>query len=242
MGDIYFLSDAHLGLEDKQKEKIKEKQLLSFLDSLQGKAEVLYIAGDFFDFWFEYRSVVTRKNPKILGELYHLIKSGTRVVYLAGNHDFWIGSFLSEGIGIEVSQCPVVAIHQGLRVYVTHGDDLLKLGPGGKLLRNVLHSPLCIELFGLIHPDLGAIIARWASCSEGRNSKGIDIAYLERICQQAAQKKFAEGFDAVVMGHIHAPLLQSWNGRTFVILGDWIKHFTYLLLHEGEFELKRWGT
>jgi UDP-2,3-diacylglucosamine hydrolase len=242
MGDIYFLSDAHLGWGDKRKEKIKERQLLSFLENLQGKAEVLYIVGDFFDFWFEYSSVVTRRNPKILCELYQLIKSGTRVVYLAGNHDFWISSFLSEGIGIEVSQHPMVAIHQGLRIYVTHGDELLKLGPGEKLLRKVLHSPLCIELFSLIHPDLGAVIARWASRPGVRDSKRFDIGYLKRICQRAAQRKFAKGFDAVVMGHIHIPLLQSRSDQTFVILGDWIKHFTYLVLHNGEFELKRWGT
>ncbi|RKY72188.1 MAG: hypothetical protein DRQ24_05600 [Candidatus Latescibacterota bacterium] len=241
MGDIYFISDAHLGSEDNQKEKIKEKQILSFLDNLQGKAEVLYVVGDFFDFWFEYKSVVSRRNPKILCELYQLIKSGTRVVYLAGNHDFWIGSFLSEGIGIEVSQSPVIAIHHGLRIYVTHGDELLRVGPGAKLLQNVLHSPLCIGLFSLIHPDFGAIIARWASNSRFRNSRKFDIGYLERICQRAAQKKFAQGFDAVVMGHIHTPLLQTENGQTFVILGDWIEHFTYLLLHDREFELKQWG-
>lgn len=242
MKDIYFLSDAHLGWGSKQQEEIKEKQLLSFLTSIHRKAEVLYIVGDFFDFWFEYGSVVSRKHPKILCELYQLVKSGTRVVYLGGNHDFWIGSFLSEGIGVEVSHQPLVAHHQGRRIYITHGDELLKLRQRGRLLRSILHSPLCIKMFRLIHPDLGATIAHWVSNPDTRDCRGFDIDHLEQLCHRIGQQKFADGFDAVVMGHIHAPLLREYNRHSFIILGDWITHFTFTILHNGEFELKQWTT
>jgi len=238
VGDIYFISDAHLGSADRVREKIKEERLLSFIGSLQSKAEALYIVGDLFDFWFEYRSVASQKNPRVLFELYNLIKSGTKVVYLGGNHDFWLGSFLSEGVGAEISKGPIHARHHGLQIYVSHGDEFCEKDPGTRILRRILRSPVSISLFRLIHPDLGAILARLIS----RSSRGPSVlpSDLKAVCIEAAHRMFSNGFDAVVIGHIHLPFILHQGERTVIILGDWIRHFSYAVLHNGKFTLRRW--
>jgi UDP-2,3-diacylglucosamine hydrolase len=234
------LSDAHLGYDTPLVEQEKEAMLISFLRSLHGKAQSLYLVGDLFDFWFEYKSVVPRKHARTLFELYRLIVSGTKVVYLGGNHDFWLGTYLTEEVGIAVSFTPIEVHHQGLRLYIAHGDGLLSKDGGYRLLKRVLRSRICIALFRLLHPDFGAFLANLVSRSSRvyRNAPEepfcLDQGYLE-----AAQEKFNQGFDAAIFGHIHYPIHHT-TPKTLIVLGDWIQHFSYAVLEDGRFELRRW--
>jgi UDP-2,3-diacylglucosamine hydrolase len=238
---IYFLSDAHLGHGDPKTERKKEDALISFLRGLHGEAEALYLVGDLFDFWFEYRSVVPRKHARVLFEIYRLVVAGVRVVYVAGNHDFWMGPYLSEQVGVELSFTPVEARHQGVLMHIAHGDGLSSRDAGYRLLRGVLRSPVCIASFRTIHPDLGAFLAKLASRSSRWGEERAHRPFrLDQGYLSAARDKFAQGFDAVIFGHVHRPVHRT-EPKTLIVLGDWMKHFSYAVLEDGKFELRTWG-
>jgi len=255
---IYFVADAHLGFDRNEKERDKQARLIAFLRHLRGRAEKLYILGDLFDFWFEYGYVIPRVGGKVLYELYDLIRSGTEVVYIGGNHDFWIGTFLSDEIGTRTVREPMEVRHQGLRIYIAHGDGETEGEVGYKIMRRILRNPLCIRLFGLLHPDFAVRIARKVSRSSGRRTtrKFRSHSYtqetpvterpsfrrmLERY-RHAARARLEEGFDAVVFGHVHVPMYERYGDRIFLIVGDWMKHYTYAMLRDGQFELRHWNA
>jgi len=239
--NVYFFSDAHLGHDDPATERKKEAALISFLRSLHGKAEAVYIVGDLFDFWFEYRSVVPRKHARVLFELYRLVASGVKVVYIAGNHDFWMGTYLSEGVGLELSFGPLDVRHQGLLIHIAHGDGLLSQDSGYRLLKRVVRSPVTVTVFGLIHPDLGALLARFVSRSSRGSRKPYPSPFrLDQGYLNVAGQHFQQGWNAVIFGHIHHPVLLEEAG-TLIVLGDWMKHFTYAVLTDGKFKLETWA-
>ncbi len=245
IGKIYFISDAHLGYEGEEKEKLKVKLLTSFFSEVQREAETLYILGDLFDFWFEYKSVVPRGYTEVLFGIHQLILTGVRVVYIGGNHDFWVGSYLSDEIGMEVSREPLEAEYQGLRVYMAHGDGVSAGDRGYRALKRVLRNPISIKLFSLVHPDIGRKIARFASRSSRARISRVDIDYKDNLKIQkayvnVAETKFEEGFDLVIFGHIHSPFVRRSDGKTLAVLGDWIDNFSYGVLSGGEFRIRRW--
>jgi len=232
---IYFISDAHLSPRDQHR---KQEKLLSFLRHLKGKAEILYIVGDFFDFWFEYGSVVPRGRTRVIFQLYDLARSGTRIIYVPGNHDFWVGSYFSEEVGVEVqSPEPLETAHHGRRIYIDHGDGIAG-NLGYRIWKFLLLHPVCIKLFRMLHPDLGAALARLVLRIRYNRSSGPPHNYRDLFIQ-LAREKFREGFDLVVIGHFHAPVKVEMEG-TAVILGDWIRHFTYGEFRNGHFALKKW--
>ncbi len=237
--EVYFISDAHLGSRTQLGEREKEARLCAFLRALRGRARALYIVGDFFDFWFEYRSVVPRVGGKALFELYNLTSSGTRVVYLGGNHDFWLGSYLSEEVGIRIYAEPIEVEHDGLRIFLAHGDEYSG-DAKYRLLRRVLHHRFSAHLFRVLHPDLGALLARWASRASGEANPDCDLSLFRERYAKTAQKKFDEGFDAVVFGHLHSPLLRERDGKSLLVLGDWVRHFSYAMLKARRFSMLRW--
>ena len=253
---IYFVADAHLRFDRDEEERDKQAHLIAFLQHLKNRAERLYILGDLFDFWFEYKYVIPRIGIKVLYALYDLIRSGTEIVYIGGNHDFWVGPFLSDEIGVRTVHEPMEIKHQGLRLYIAHGDGETEGETGYKIMRQILRSPLCIRLFGLLHPDLAVRIARGVSRSSGRRTarklrsepQAEEIPIDERPSfrrmreryRHAAQAKFEAGFDAVVFGHVHIPIHEREGDHTFLIVGDWMNQYTYAVLRNGQFELRRW--
>ncbi|MBI4530309.1 MAG: UDP-2,3-diacylglucosamine diphosphatase, partial [Candidatus Latescibacteria bacterium] len=135
---IYFLSDSHIRGDSSPAERLKRDRLVSFLRSLPRHTELLYIVGDLFDFWFEYRSVIPRRGAQVVFELYKLVQSGVRVRYLPGNHDPWIGSFFSEDVGVEILSDPLSATHQGRHLYIDHGDLIYSPDRRYRLIRSIL--------------------------------------------------------------------------------------------------------
>jgi len=236
---IYFISDAHLGEHSDPMERIKEERLTTFFRHIGDHAACLYVVGDLFDFWFEYRQVVPSGHHRILHELTRLVHRGTRVVYLAGNHDFWLGDFFPREIGVEISRSPVTAQHQGLSLYVAHGDGLAQRDRGYRFLKKILRHPLNIWLYRLIHPDVGIPLARLASASSRAYT---DQKALELVneYEREACKILSRGFDAVILGHSHYPLLRLFDQKTYLNLGDWITHFTYGRLRDGKLTLQSW--
>lgn len=238
---IYFISDAHLGATKfNRPSHVREDALINFLRAIRKDAESLYIVGDLFDFWFEYRSVIPAHGARVIFELYNLVQSGTRVVYLPGNHDIWLGPYLSDQVGVELPGLACNTTHQNQRIHVTHGDAFeqdWKI----TLIRRILHNPLCIALFGWLHPDIGAYLARLASrfpVSKLKKSKKTTAS----SSRTGAATKMAEGFDLVICGHYHTPKVQPIAGGTLIILGDWMRYDTYAVLENGTIALKQWHT
>ena len=237
---LYFISDAHLGAEGREREAAREDRLHGFLASLPGRASGLVIVGDLFDFWFEYRTAIPRRHFATLALLKRLRESGVALSYLNGNHDFWLGHFLADEVGIETHDGPLLLATQGRRVWLHHGDGLVGGDLGYRVLRRVIRHPLSIALYGLLHPDLGISFAHQVSrCA--RRSRDERPLEPERLWREIALPRFAEGFDTVMVGHFHHAYERREPGREFYLLGDWIDRFSYAVLEGGAVRLEHWG-
>ncbi len=235
-----FLSDAHLGAESRERETAREGRLIRFLGSLPGRCDAVYVVGDLFDFWFEYATAIPRRFYRVLRALDELREAGVQVTCLTGNHDFWLGRFLSEELGIRTTGCPLAVERDGRRVWLHHGDGLIGGDLGYKVLRKVIRHPLSIGAYRWIHPDLGLPLARHVSrWSRGsREHRPLDG---ERLFREIAAPRFAEGYDAVMVGHFHHVYERREGGHAFFVLGDWMERCTYVELVNGEFTLNTWS-
>jgi UDP-2,3-diacylglucosamine hydrolase len=239
---VYFLSDAHFKYDASDpRERDKRDRFRSFLESISGCPR-LYLVGDIFDFWFEYRSVIPRYYQDVLDPLGRLVAGGTSVYIMGGNHDHWFGSFLKDSLGITVLEQPAVHEIQGRRVMLTHGDDLLPGDYGYRMLKSLIRSRPVIALAKLFHPDL---LFAFAS-SFSRTSKGLTHgrtkACADRLSEMAFSHFFKDNNDAFIMGHVHLPRILESGERTFIILGDWETHFSYARLEGGIFTLENYRS
>jgi|WetSurMetagenome_2_1015567.scaffolds.fasta_scaffold20978_3 UDP-2,3-diacylglucosamine hydrolase len=234
---VFFVSDTHFKFDGSESgERMKRDRFISFLAGIEG-ASKLYLLGDIFDFWFEYGSVVPRYYRDVLDALSSLGKGGTEICIAGGNHDFWLGSYVSGTLGFEI--LPPLATHtiQGLAVTMTHGDDLLPGDYGYKILKRIIRSRPAIAAARAVHPDLLFAFARRFS----RASKGITEKKTERAAQTlralAKDSFFRWDNDVFVTGHVHYPCIERFGDRTFVILGDWETNFSFLEIRGGRLSL-----
>jgi len=236
MESIFFISDAHLGAHSDKLEHTKICRLISFLKSIEQQADYLYIVGDLYDFWFEYRRAIPKVNLRLLGTLAHLVDQGTKIRYLTGNHDLWHESYLVEQTGVELFHEALEIEHNALKLFVAHGDGLT---PGQRKLRltkRILKNRTNIFLYKLIHPDIGIPLAGFFS--HRSKKKGLNKYVAE--FRTFARDKLADGFDAVILGHTHQPAIEQVGEGFYINLGDWVSSFTYLELAGQEFSLKSW--
>lgn len=237
MDRIYFISDAHLGVHAEQVENIKTNNLVSFLNFIQNHADYLYIVGDLYDFWFEYRSVIPKINLKVMAKLLQLGETGTEIRYFTGNHDIWHESYFEKELGIRMFHGHLEVNHNGLQLFVAHGDGLAGSDWKLRLLNRIMKNRFNIFLYKLLHPDIGIPLARMVSLkSKEKGENKFDVDY-----RDFALKKLSQGFDAVILGHTHKPLFERINSKYYVNLGDWVKSFTYLELNGTQLELKKWA-
>lgn len=238
MRNYFFMSDAHFGHSDPDTEKNKEKKFVEFLEYVRENGSGLYIAGDLFDFWFEYKSCIPVFYFKILEELKKCVESGLDVRYITGNHDFWVFDFFPDYLGIPVYNEHLELNLFSKRIYVTHGDGLAKSDYGYRILKRIIQNRISIFLFKLVHPDLSYNIARFFSrmSRNHREIKNKDSEYIE-----FARKKFDEGYDYVVIGHTHRPMIYKRGTKSYVNTGDWYDKFTYAELGQENMYLEKWG-
>lgn len=240
---IVFIADAHLGLPGETPDRADA--LVSFLRHIRGTISHLYIVGDLFDFWFEYKSVVPSTTPHVLFELYNIVQDGTRVSIFAGNHDYWLGPYLRDSVGMRLVSDSLTVEHQGKRLYIHHGDGLYPHDHGYRMLKKLLRNRLSIAMFSLIHPDLARGIARLTSATSRRffapppEDKNRNLGLFRDI---ADNRLAADEVDAAIYGHSHIACMEERPGGTMVLLGDWLEKNTYVTLEDGRFSMHSWDA
>ncbi|MCP4583734.1 MAG: UDP-2,3-diacylglucosamine diphosphatase [candidate division Zixibacteria bacterium] len=229
---VYFISDAHLSFENGQ----IEDKLVNFLNSIIGKAGYLYILGDLFDFWLEYKHVVPSAYLKTLAALLKLKQAGVEIVYLPGNHDFWLGNYLHKQVGITLAGDQLEIDHHGKKIHLYHGDGLAYGDYGYRLLKKLFRFKPNIWLYKLMPVDWAYRLAHRTSGAsrEYTSKKPKDL----RGYYDYAAEKIKSGCDAVIMGHTHVPEIKKLDNGLYINTGDWLDHFSYVVLENGEFKLE----
>lgn len=235
---IFFVSDLHLGTPSVEKSKEREKLFLSWLQEIQPQTKELYIVGDLFDFWFEYKQVVPKGYVRVLAKLAEFVEQGASVYVFTGNHDMWMFDYLHQELGVQVLREPILKQIGSSHFMIGHGDGL---GPGDygyKFIKKIFANPVCQWLFGWIHPNIGVGMAQFWSrksrASQGTKPDtylGDDKEFLMQYCKKYIQQN--PGIQYFVFGHRHLPLEKKISETaTYYNLGDWIQYFSY-----GEFDI-----
>src|SRR5258705_9328775 len=232
----YFVADAHLGQGSPDSNRARERDLLRLFDAVLAERAALYVAGDLFDFWFEYSYAVPKRYVSILQKLGELRRAGLPVTYVGGNHDFWIGDYLRRELDVIFTDAPLRVNIQGRRIFLAHGDGLGPGDHGYKLLKRVLRNPAAQFLFRWIHPDVGIPLASATSHTSRHHAPRANRTE-EELSRLLAEPMFREGYDAVMLAHLHRPIHRHAEGRDFLVLGDWIDRRTVVRLVEGRFEM-----
>ncbi len=240
-GCAYFIADAHLGQGTAESNRARERDLLAFFDRVASERAALYVNGDLFDFWFEYGHAIPKRFVRVLQALGELRRRGLSVTYVGGNHDFWIGNYLTRELDVAFSDEALSLQIQGRRIFLAHGDGVGPGDHGYKLLKKVLRNPVARGLFRWVHPDLGIPLATAVSHTSRHHAPRVartEAMYVEQL----ARPWLTQGYDAVVMGHFHRPLHHKGAGGEFLILGDWLERRTYARLCDGRFSLEEFAA
>lgn len=240
---IYFLSDFHLGAPNHTESLKREKKIVSFLEVIRHDAGVIFILGDLFDFWYEYKTVVPRGYVRLLGKLAELTDQGIVIHFFVGNHDMWMNGYFEQELNIKVYHEPEKFEFNGKKFLIGHGDGL---GPGDhryKFLKKVFRNRISQALFGALHPTLGIGIANYFSrksrAATGTGDEhflGEDKEWLIIYCKDTLQK---EHIDYFIFGHRHLPLDYDLSQSSrYINTGDWIKYNSYAVFDGEEVSLR----
>lgn len=240
MTNIYFLSDVHLGFKNSEREQLKRKKLQAFLNHIQKDARELYILGDLFEFWFEWIHVIPKYWSGVLHQFRKMTEAGINIHLIAGNHDFYMGEYLQKEIGLECHSDSLEFTVNRKHFFIAHGDGLARNDRGYRLLKRIIRNPVSISLFRTLIPaDLGIQLAKWTSVSS-RNLMSRKKFFWEEEYFKFAETKFGQGFDYVILGHLHIPQIRESAGKTYVNCGDWIQSFSYACYDQNSLTLNSW--
>jgi UDP-2,3-diacylglucosamine hydrolase len=237
----YFASDFHLGAPNREQSLQRERKVVRWLASIEENAQAIYLLGDIFDFWFEYKRVVPRGFTRLLGKLADLSDKGVDIYFFTGNHDLWTSDYLEREIGITVYHQPQKVNINGTRFFMGHGDGLGPSDKGYKILKKIFTNRFCQWLFEYIHPNWGVKLAHFWS---RKSRKAEETPYLgedkEWLVLYAKRKlKEEQDIDYFVFGHRHLPLDINLNGKCrYINLGDWMNHFSYGVFDGQQMQLK----
>lgn len=240
---IYFLSDFHLGVPTVEKSLEREKLIVQFLDKAREDAHTIFLVGDMFDFWFEYRNVVPRGYVRLLGKLAELSDAGIQLHFFVGNHDMWMKDYFQKELGMPVYFKPQAFTYNNCSFYIGHGDGLGPGDHGYKALKKVFRSPVCQWLFGILPPAIGIGTANYFS-QKSRNAQahveetflGEEKEWLLIYSKEMLQK---EKFNFFVFGHRHLPIDYRLSSESrYINLGEWMNFQSYAVFDGRELELK----
>jgi UDP-2,3-diacylglucosamine hydrolase len=234
---VYIVSDFHLKFSDNPEDLEQRHRVITFLNNLIGKADLLILNGDIFDLWFVWKTVIVKSYFPILKKFADLRESGCRIVFIAGNHDFWFRDFLVNFIDIEVYKNNFTETIDGAKLFVSHGDLYTSNDMRYKIFRSIIRNKFVMKLFEMFHPDFALGLGKMLSRTSRKRKVPIKLSEKkERGMLEFAQKIFKD-YDIVVMGHSHIPKIERFKDGIFANAGDWIKNNTYLKMIDGNIEL-----
>ena len=239
---IYFASDFHLGSPSLKESHEREKRIIRWLDEIKKDAKSIYLIGDIFDFWFEYKKVVPKGYVRLLGRIAEITDSGIGVHIVAGNHDLWMNDYLIKECGVKIYHEPIQIKESNKTLFIGHGDGL---GPGEnsfKLIKKIFKNKLCQWMFARLHPNTAIKFAHWwskKSRDRGNTPEylGGEKEYLEIFSRNHLKENPEINF--FIFGHRHLPLdVKISNNCRYLNTGDWINHFSYLEFDKEDLSLQ----
>jgi UDP-2,3-diacylglucosamine hydrolase len=240
---VYFLSDFHLGVPDAEKSLQREKLIVQFLDHAKEDAHTIFLVGDMFDFWYEYRTVVPRGYVRLLGKLAELSDAGMQLHFFVGNHDMWMKDYFSKELNMPVYFDPQTFSFNNCSFYIAHGDGLGPGDHGYKALKKLFRNPVCQWLFGILPPAIGIGAANYFSRKSRRAQEHIEETFLGEkeewlltYSREVLQKEF---FNFFVFGHRHLPIDYRLSPESrYINLGEWVNFQTYAVFDGSEMVVK----
>jgi UDP-2,3-diacylglucosamine hydrolase len=232
----FFISDIHLGLQDKAEEDEKEKKLINFLKFAETNCDELFIVGDLFDYWFEYRRVYQKGFYRTLSSLKDLSERNIKFHYFIGNHDFLHRDFFEKEFSAIMHLDALSTELNGKKFFIAHGDGLVSNDTGYNIIKWILRNRFFQWLYSLLHPDLGIAIASKTSKSSRVYTEKKDYGEVDGLFE-SAKKKIDEGFDYVIFGHLHRRLIVNYNQGTYINLGSWLDKPCYGVFRNEKFEI-----
>lgn len=239
---VYFLSDFHLGAPNAAKSLEREKLIVQFLDEIKEDAAVIFIVGDLFDFWYEYRNVVPKGYVRLLGKLAELTDSGIDIHFFVGNHDMWMKDYFQKEFNIPVYFEPKDFVFNNSTFHIAHGDGLGPGDHGYKRLKKIFRNPACQWLFGILPPAIGMGVANYFSRKSRAKTGTIEETFLgednEWLIIYSKEILEQQKFNFFVFGHRHLPIdFRLTNDSRYINLGDWITFYTYAVFDGSELKL-----
>jgi UDP-2,3-diacylglucosamine hydrolase len=240
---IYFLSDFHLGVPDAATSLQREKLIVQFLDTIKEDAHTIFLVGDMFDFWFEYRKVVPKGHVRLLGKLAELSDAGVQLHFFVGNHDMWVKNYFQQELNMPVYFKPQVFTFNNTSFYIAHGDGLGPGDHGYKMMKKVFRSPVCQWLFSVLPPAIGVGLAHYFSgksrggpAHSEEKFLGEEKEWLLIYSREILQKEKHHFF---VFGHRHLPIdYRLTTESRYINLGEWMNFCTYAVFDGTDMELK----
>lgn len=240
---IYFLSDFHLGAPDAAASLQREKKIVQFLESIKSSAAELFIVGDIFDFWFEYKQVVPKGYVRLFGKLAEISDAGIPIHFFVGNHDMWVKNYFQQEFNMKVYLEPKRFEFNGKKFYIGHGDGLGPGDHGYKFLKKIFRNPLCQWAFGILPPGVGLGLANYFSRKSREAVKDLDEHFLgeenEWLIVYSKEVLQKEAVDYFIFGHRHLALDFKLNDKSrYINLGEWVKTFSYAEFDGNDVTLK----
>ena len=240
---IFFASDQHFGAPSTKQSKLRERKFISWLDAVREEAEIIFLLGDLFDFWFEYKKVVPKGFIRVLGKLAELRDAGIQIYFFVGNHDLWMKDYFENELSIPVFHQPKEFTFNNKSFFIGHGDGLGPGDKGYKRMKKVFTNPISKWFFRWLHPDIGIALAQYLSVKNKLISGDEDVKFLgeenEWLVLYSKKKLTEKHYDYFVFGHRHLPLEISISENSkYINTGDWVSYFTYAIYNGDQMMLK----
>lgn len=242
----YFASDFHLGAPNHDESRKRERRIIEWLSHIQKDAEVVFLVGDIFDFWYEYKKVVPKGFVRIQAKIAEMVDKGIKVYFFLGNHDMWMKKYFSEEIGVIMIENDLEIKINDKSFYISHGDGL---GPGDygyKFIKKVFRNKICQFLFSMVHPSLSLSVAHYFSKRSrsytGKNDETFTKKENEWLYQFCAEKLKNKHFDYFIFGHRHLPMEISIEKSQYINLGEWMNFQSFASFNGIKTELSVWNN
>lgn len=239
---LFFASDFHLGTPNREGSLLREKKIIRWLENIQPEAQAVFLLGDIFDFWFEYKHVIPKGFIRLLGKLADFTDQGIPVIFFTGNHDMWMFDFFPQELNVTIYREPQTMTINQKKFLIGHGDGLGNGDRTYKLMKKLFANPFCQWAFGWLHPNLGIALAQsWSRKSRinHQDLHSIDPPddRLFAYCQDLEKEKHHSYY---IFGHNHEPCSLEINPNSYYLnLGEWVNHFTYAVFDGTELQLEK---